>query len=148
MKVLRLISFVIINCIAITLLVILTVSCSKKVHHGIQTIYSVDEINAKLIQANVKENPEATKALVLSEYGPGARTDSSRGLEYKGLTFFIIQFEDEESAKVEAKRLHEVNVGNWLFDHVSKEPILFNMIHEHFLKKGADDMTHNRVIHH
>ncbi len=57
------------------------------------------------------------------------------------LDFVILEFDSEKAAKNEAARLKQFYTRNWVFDDVSKEPLLEKFVKKAFRAKRAKNIS-------
>lgn len=80
-------------------------------------------------------------------YGVGVVPDSYKVLAYKDIAFLVVEFETEEMASNEAKRLKQYFHKNWLIDEVTGEPSLEDLI-RYKLKAVNPSLKEQRVPKH
>lgn len=110
-------------------------SCSKKVK-SVDLIIKTSELYHLAEAAKFTVNNKPEDAIKFSEYSMGVNPYTSKVYEYQSLIFYAIEFPNEESAKAEAKRLDQYYSKNWLFDRVSSEPVLVDLIKKVFQAKN------------
>jgi len=124
--------------IRFVLFAILLLSCSKEESFSKLDMYKLGvDVEPKLevlMPSHPDGNcPEDHPACVLGikceDYGPGCVAGFSAKVRL--VTLILVEFDSEESAMAEAKKLNQYYAKNWLFDDVTNEPVL-----EDFVKKA------------
>ena len=123
------------NFLLLTLMFLTAFACSKKHDEG--TKYTQEEFS-KIIEASGAVVDKSVTAINFSDYATGVGRLNSKAMEYKRLSFYVIEFETAEEARDEALRLNQYYSRNWLFDRTQGEPILEDFV---ILNFGAINPT-------
>lgn len=122
-------------CFLISIFFLASCSCSKEEPKFTQT----DIIDlARKIDPNLEEiqfdlnNTSDPRRVVCSKYGPGCVLGTGKRLRIRMVELIVIEFENEEAAKLEAARTNQWYSRNWLFDDVSNEPVLIDFVQKAF----------------
>ncbi len=121
-------------------------SCSKKVEGPIRI--KVEEVIKELGPVTEVKKGDPKEIPFRPEfYGEGMIENSYKILSYKDLAFIIVEFESEEHAHKEAKRLKQYYYKNWLLDEVANEPSLEDLVVAN-LKAVNPTLTHQIIPRH
>ena len=102
----------------------LFLSCSKVLTQSKSQLLSM----ARKVDPAVKEIiPENINAgIKCSDYGPGCM--GAFQAQMKRVKIIFVQFKSEEQAKAEALRIDQYYSKHWVFDDVTGEPVLENLV--------------------
>lgn len=131
---------------ALVIFLVCVFSCSKKEVHK-QQVYTPEEFTAIIEPLGVAIDKETKRAINFADYAPGVNRINSKSLLYERLHFYAIEFENENQAHDEAKRLNQYYSRNWLFDKVEGEPILEDLIIVKFHAKNPNKLIARKPIH-
>lgn len=85
-------------------------------------------------------NTDDPNRVICKNYGAGCVPNTGKRLKIRKVQLIILEFENEEAAKVEAMRTNQWYSKNWLFDNVTDEPVLID-----FVKKAFDARPGNEA---
>jgi len=113
------------------LFIFVSCSCSKEEPKFTQT--DIIDLGRKIeplleeVQFDLN-NTSDPRRVVCSKYGPGCVPTTGKRLKIRMVELIVIEFENEEAAKLEAARTNQWYARNWLFDDVTNEPVLIDFV--------------------
>jgi hypothetical protein len=101
-------------------------TCTKKLEYSKSELWELareEDPNIRLVLPS-----SMNEGIKCSDYGPGCQTGFT--VQIGVLKALIIQFDNMQNARNEAKRIDQYYKYNWIFDDVAGEPLL-----ERFVEK-------------
>lgn len=114
---------------AITILSILSASCTKEVKYSKEALLKKAQAADPSVQLILPKS--MNEGVSCSNYSEGCL--SGHTVKVKNLDMIAVEFGNEAQAKYGAKKIRGYYTGNWVFDDVTGEPLL-----EEFVSRVLD----------